>query len=296
MKSPTKETICGVVVTFHPDSDLPGRVERIARQVSQIVIVDNASGEPTIGQLRELGRSLPVQLIENSENRGIAAALNQGARWAAGRGYDWMLTMDQDSVVAENMVQTLSDVYQQFPAKERIAAIGSNYVDQNTSGKFLREEGLDCTWREVKTLITSGSLISLAAYFLNGPFREDFFIDCVDLEYCLRARSRKLKLVIARETLMRHAVGAATVHRLPWKTTGTSNHSPVRRYYLGRNLMVLAREYLFTEPGWVLWAMCALFKIAGLMVFFEKDRIRKLRYVAVGVFDGLFGNFARKVS
>jgi len=295
LRGPTKETVCAVVVTFHPDSGLTERVEKIARQVSQILIVDNASGALAREQLRTLCCSLGLALIENSENRGIAAALNQGAHWAAGHSYEWMLTLDQDSIVADDMVETLLDVYEKFPAKKRLGAIGSNYVDRNSSRNFLPRGGSGC-WHEVKTLITSGSLIPLSAYALNGPFREEFFVDCVDLEYCLRARSRKLKLIIARKTLMQHAVGAATMHRLPWKMTGTSNHSPMRRYYLGRNLLVLAREYLLREPIWVFSATYSLFKSAILMVFFENDRACKLKHMAMGVVDGLFGNFGRKVS
>ncbi len=49
---------------------------------------------------------------------------------------------------------------------------------------------------------------------------------------------------MANKPLMEHAIGAASFHKLPWKVSVTSNHSPVRRYYMTRNQVVLAREYL----------------------------------------------------
>jgi len=43
-------------------------------------------------------------------------------------------------------------------------------------------------------VITSGSLLPLATYADIGPFREEFFIDFVDTDYCFRARKEVDKL------------------------------------------------------------------------------------------------------
>jgi rhamnosyltransferase len=294
---PARETICSVIVTYHPDSRFIERVERITRQASETVIVDNGSSEQAVHQLRNAAIKLNVHLILNKENVGIARALNQGARWGQERGYAWALTVDQDSVVAEDLVETLSGLYEEFPEREKLAVIGSNHIDPLIRKPFWNFNGNShCAWHEVKTTITSGSLISLIAYKVVGPFREELFIDCVDFEYCLRARSRGLRIIMACKPLLEHPIGAATRHRLPWRMTGTSNHSPIRRYYMTRNRLVLAREYLLKEPAWILSTLYRHIKSTILMCLFEKDLISKLGYTALGFLDGAISSFQRKIG
>jgi rhamnosyltransferase len=195
------------------------------------------------------------------------------------------------------MVSTLASVYEEFPEKENLAIIGSNYKDSNGGNLFISTNRDDQrSWQEVKTVITSGSLLSLAAYSALGPFREEFFMDCVDLEYCLRARSHGFRIIVTRKPLMDHALGATTMHRLPWKRTGTSNHLPVRRYYMTRNLIVLVREYLRKEPVWAMSTLYSRLKSTILICLFEKNKFRKLGFTAIGIIDGLFSNFRRNPS
>lgn len=291
-----KESILAIVVTYHPDRSFAERFERLAGQVGAVLIVDNNSGVEAVSMLREIASSPKVRLVLNSENRGIAAALNQGVWWAREKGYEWAVLLDQDTVPSENMLDTLSSVYEQFASKETIAIIGSNSRDSNSGGLlFPIDRDGSRSWQEVKNVITSGSLVSLTAYSTIGPFREEFFIDCVDWEYCLRARALGFRIILASEPLMKHAIGATSMHKLLWKITETSNHVPKRRYYMTRNHLVLAREYLLIEPAWVFSSLYTRLKSMVRMCLFEEDRLSKLKYVAMGVVDGLFCNFTRNL-
>lgn len=295
--TPRKTDICSVMVTYRPDAGLTNRIMHLRDQVGKVVVVDNNSEIAELSALKQLSLELGVHLIFNNENLGIGAALNQGVRWATEQGYAWVLTLDQDTVVANDMVSTLASVYEHYPEKQKLAIIGSNYTDPNSKRLFLRPSQVNHSfWHEVKTVITSGSLVSVAAYFTIGPFREEFFIDCIDLEYCLRARSRGFKVVLAPEPLMQHSIGRTTMHRLPWKITGTSNHPPVRRYYMARNHVVLMREYLFREPLWVLRMAYSHLKSSILFLLFEQNRFLKLKCSAMGLLDGLVSNYGRRLG
>ncbi|MCV5902536.1 hypothetical protein OFN63_41200, partial [Escherichia coli] len=63
----------------------------------------------------------------------------------------------------------------------------------------------------VEFLATSGSLVDIAAFDRIGPFRDDYFIDAVDLEWCFRAWSRSYSCWIARAVAMEHTVGAGVL-------------------------------------------------------------------------------------
>ncbi len=295
-KRPHKEGICAVIVTYHPDAGFYERAALIASQVGSVVVVDNHSTSSAVSMLGNLQVSQQnVHLVLNEENLGVATALNQGVHLAREQGYGWVLLFDQDTVPESFMVNTLVSVYDSFDQKDKLAIIGSNYRDANTR-RAVFESGADeaCLWAERKTVITSGSLLSLAAFEAIGPFRDEFFIDCVDIDYCLRARSKGFKIILTCRPIIGHALGAATMHRLPWKESGTSNHSPVRRYYLARNYTVLAREYLLKEPRWVFATSYLLIKSCALILLFESDKVLKLRYWLLGVWHGLTGKSGKR--
>jgi rhamnosyltransferase len=286
--APTREEICAVVVTRDPDAGLFSRMEKIRTQVDRAVLVDNGSEDLCVSRLRELATSLRVHLIVNGTNQGVARGLNQGARYAKEQHYRWILALDQDTSVAADMVDSLIAVYHQLPDKTRLAVIGSNYTN-SVNGQLAAANPDDSHSRgkEVKAVITSGSLISLNALYEVGGFRDEFFVDCVDSEYCLRARSKGFRIALSSRPLMQHRIGNLTEHHLPWKMTGTTNHPPQRQYFMARNTTILACEYLGREPRWVLSTLWSRMKSLLLVCLFEKERIQKLRHALMGTLDGI---------
>ncbi len=292
-----KKSILAIVVTYHPDNSFAERFEHLAGQVGGVLIVDNNSGPAAVSMLREAAARLDMDLILNSENVGLGAALNMGVAHAVANGYRWALLFDQDTVPGSHIVEGLCQAYDDFPRKDRLAIIGSNYSEPDT-GKLrfspLATDGR--SWKERRVVITSGSLLSLPAYQVLGPFRDEYFVDCVDLEYCLRARSRGFRVIATSKSLMIHDVGEPTRHRLPWQQIDVSNHNRLRRYYMVRNNIDLARKYVLREPAWVLASLWTRFKSMILLCMFEDDKLAKVRYSAMGLFDGLRSKFDRKLS
>lgn len=291
---PKKENICAVIVTFQPDGTFPDCLARIEKQVDRVVIVDNNSNASTVARLHDLPSRLNVELILNDQNLGVAIALNQGVNKAKEHGYPWVLLLDQDTDPLDSMVETLAHVYVNFKQKDKLAVIGSNYWDRTTHQvRYAIESRGESKSVAQKTVITSGSLVTMVAFEAVGGFRDGFFIDHVDHEYCLRAAEKGFKVIMTCEPIMTHNLGAPTTHRLPWRTTGTSNHSPIRWYYMTRNHIILAREYLFKEPAWVIGTSWSRLKSLILMIAFEHDKISKLKYVGLGISHGLRGKLGK---
>jgi rhamnosyltransferase len=241
-----------------------------------------------VTRLWEIAASLGSHVILNSRNEGIARALNLGADWAVRHGYSWMLMLDQDTTVSPEMMPSLAQLFLRDPSSNNLAIIGSNYIDKATglvktdfapAGVFQAQE--------MVSVLTSGSLLSLSAYQTLGPFRDDFFIDCVDHEYCLRARSRGYRVIMTSHPVMAHGIGNLTVHKFLWKTIGASNHEPSRQYFMSRNTWILAREYLAKEPRWILHYLRAWLKSTVVICLFERQRYKKLKNITRGCIDGL---------
>src|ERR1700722_12684705 len=288
--------VCAVVVTYHPDAELPIRLRSIAQQVARVVIVDNGSTDTELAMLREIAADPAVVLILNGDNLGLACALNSGIQRAMAFGYSWALLLDQDSLIESDMVTTLIAVYQAFPDKEHLAIIGSGFRERHRrSPKAAKFEYSGEEWDEVKEVITSGSLLSLMAYSAIGPFREEFFIDYVDSEYCARATANGYRALKTRRPLMSHSIGRPTQHRLLWMRKWTGNHSADRRYYIARNNTVMLRESgKYILGSWALVGLLSCVTPWKRIALYEQSKGSKIAAVLLGWWDGIQGNMGRR--
>jgi len=289
---PSKENICAVVVTHFTDAGIGQRLERTKSQVSHVVVVDNASQSTSLERIQAAACTPGIELIQNPINVGVAAALNRGIEWARTKGYQWVLLLDDDTLPAPDMVATLIRAFEQFPARNQVAMIGANVAPEPASGGKQSQNGW---WRIVETIITSGTLLSLAAAEVIGPLREQFFLDCIDFEYCLRARRMGFQVLEVVPHIMQHMLGNPKTVRLFGLTISTYNHKPFRSYYRIRNFITLIREYAFWDPWWIIRMSYAITKIVVLILLLEESRASKFGYMLLGFYDGLLGRFTRRV-
>jgi rhamnosyltransferase len=219
---------------------------------------------------------------------GLAAALNQGVAAASAEGYRWVITFDQDTLVGANLLREAQAAYDSFPDKERIAVIGCNYVDR-ARGQLLIN--VSCPpalpWIERKAVITSGSLVSLSAFAELGPFLSELFIDRIDAEYCLRARAKGFRVLLAPVPAMEHSLGPTKGHATVFGTVSTPDYPPERWYYITRNSLILARKYFFNEPRWVSAGFVYTAIMFAKVLWLEDRRATKVRHAAAGLIDGL---------
>ncbi len=237
-----------VVVSYGSDPEcLAAQFERLLPQVATIVWVDNAS--PT--SLRELQFRWPAQRLHAiwlDGNLGIGAAQNKGIAWALEHGASHVLLMDDDSLPAPDMVQRLLDALAAHP---QAAAAGPRHFDPRRGlarTPFRRFRGwrlrtLDCSsveqvW-EVDDVIASGCLIPAPVLRTVGLMREDFFIDWVDIEWCLRARALGYRILGSCAALLEHTLGDRVIRVLG---SEISLHAPWRHYYQARNLVLMLRS------------------------------------------------------
>jgi rhamnosyltransferase len=245
--------------------------------------VDNGSGEETHRMLRRIAADSRVSLVLNPANLGIASALNLGVERARASGFEWVLLLDQDSDLHDGMLTSLINVRAAYPEPARVAVIGAGFGEETRAAPR-------AAWEEVESVITSGSLIPLAVHAAVGPFRDEFFIDYVDSEYCFRARAQGYGVIRTTKPLMSHAIGAPTRHDLLGKLKWTTNHSPDRRYYIARNDTVMLREYGgYAFGSWALKSLARRLRTCKRIVLYESSKARKIAAVSAGWWDGVRG-------
>jgi len=201
-------------------------------------------------------------------------ALNLGAELAIKDGYDWLLLMDQDRRFKES--NSIERMLKACLFYNKIAVIAP-ITSENLNNYFPYKNEFSI----ISSAITSGSLLNLKAFQEIGRFREDYFIDYVDYEFCLRARSLGYLIIQANFIILEHKVGDSQKH---WFMT-TSHHSPLRRYYITRNRLRTMYLYKGFDPIFYRSEMYAIFSETVKIILFEKQKLKKLYMIYKGYKD-----------
>lgn len=288
-----QKQICCLIITYNPDNNIFELVNTLENQVGKIIIVDNNSESRIQKDLIKITNQLGIHLILNEKNYGIAKALNQGIETARDMGFDWALTFDQDSKALCNLVATISKVYNIYPYKKRIGAIGVNSLNSdNISYCTITSNEI---YKERDYLITSGCMLSIEAFNQIGSFREDFFIDNVDLEYSLRLRKNGKVLLITKEHGMIHKAGnPISKNFLKIINVVSTNHSSNRRYYMARNHVILCLQYFMNFPYFILKTNYFFILSIIQLILLEENKKNKIWNTYKGLQDGFKSYFAHE--
>lgn len=286
-----RRAVCAVIVTFNPGPSLEENIRALRPQVDRIIIIDNHSTDAHRSRIAQIAAECSSEVIWNSRNEGIGAALNAGIRHALAKNeHYWIATFDQDSRVSPTFIDAMFQAYESCPFQKLVALIGPHYIFElgRSPGERDYAATADC-FREIKTTMTSGNLVHPKSFETCGMFNESFFIDYVDHEFCLRLGRHGFRIIEARGALLLHSHGLRTEHRIFNRSIVATNYTPVRRYYNARNRVRVYRKYCTTEPWWVTKDVFRLFKEIIKLLTVERNRGENLINIVIGAWDGFKG-------
>lgn len=298
--APSRSNICAIIITFNPDEKLPERVKNIRYQVDRVVIIDNNSNTKCIKIIKKICEDLDVDLIQNNSNLGVAEALNQGFNYIISfkEKYSWALTLDQDTCCLPSLIDNHILAYNDCPYTKEVGVIGSNYSEKTTSRLLHNALDKNSSWEEVQNLPTSGCITSISSYKDVGEFRNDFFIDYIDTEYCMRMRKKGYKVLISTPIGMIHPLGYYRVSKLHKWLKGkemVTNYPSYRHYYWTRNGSVLIWENLFDDLRWSLNEIYYIFiRRVITILLFEDMKLNKFGNMALGLFHAISSKKGKK--
>ena len=292
--------LCGLVVIFHPNDTVIENLRAMVRECGRVIVVDNGSEAGWRESLRSMAG---IEVMANAGNVGLAAALNQGMRRAAEQGFSWVLAFDQDSQPGPDFSRTLFATLRAHPEASRVAVVGANICETIEGGRehrwlcphpwlpgaFTKVPLRGHDLPSVTMAITSGSLFRLADFAVVGPFAEEFFIDYVDTDYCLRCRAAGRLIAVSSAARLVHAFGARDRRRWCGLTFAPTNHSPRRHYYIARNRLAMIRRHGLKHVHWLLFDLVNAGLLLVRVFAVEERKMTKLQAMIRGTIDGLRG-------
>lgn len=263
------------IVLYNPEMErLIQNVSAVKKQVNYIILVDNAS--ENIEEIRQYVMSTgEIFLIENSNNLGIAYALNQIMKYSYDHFYDWVLTLDQDSVCQNNLITE----YIQHVGTDKVAMFTPLIKDRNFDSELDIKSDTDY----VDKCITSASLCKVDAWKKVGGYDEWMFIDYVDFDFCAKLIIAGYKILRVNTTVLLHELGNGKRYKLLFKSPIVCNHNSVRKYYYTRNLLYFAYNYGQYYNKKKLYII--LLKSFISMIIYENDKLDKLKATFHGYLD-----------
>lgn len=277
--------VVAVIPTFHPSYGLVDRVGTLLDQVEAVVIADDGSGPGVVGVLDQLRRQ-GAHVLPSSSNTGIAAALNRGITSAHERGATHVLTIDQDSTLAQGYVAAALHAFVTLrEAGRTVLAVGAGVIDGHPMPAVDEFAGFP---RLFETL-QSGLLFDTARLRQLGPFDEGLFIDCVDTEMLLRGAAAGLDTFLSRECELVHQLGDTREVKMLGKRLQFAYHGPLRRYYITRNRAVMKARFARRFPGWAAVQVRDQTRFFVYCVLFGPDRGRQLLAATAGLLDAVRG-------
>ena len=198
--------------------------------VDKVLVVDN-SDKPT--DLSNINKTNKIEYISLNGNFGIAKALNVGLEYAFKYKYKYALTMDQDSRFSNNLIEEYRKNQQ-----ANVAIYSPFYLIDRKRKKNNKKDVQYLYWT-----MTSGNLLNLEYVKEIGKFKEDFFIDAVDYEFCLRARKKGYKILQCNKAILIHNPGITKTKKILFWNYKYGYMSTDRLYYQIRNLSYIAKKY-----------------------------------------------------
>jgi rhamnosyltransferase len=274
--------IAAVATAYHPDDRLTAVVESALETCTHVVVVDNTPGvEPTVADKISDPR---VKVLRSGRNAGLAAALNIGIRELPDDA-EAVLLLDQDSVLPGDVVSALA-AYLEDPTIGIAAPTPWDAAHDSSYDTLaaLRSEVADRT-----DVITSGMLIRRSALEKVGAFREDFFVDFVDIDFCLRLRRAGLRIVQDQRLKLPHSLGDRRVHGVGPLRIQVVHYPVWRLYWIARGASTLMRENVVRDPKWSVKAVLFLASWTWRTAAFEDTRLKHVAALVRGMRDGLLG-------
>lgn len=301
----TLGSICAVVVTYNIGNGFDTCFNSLRGQVDHAVIVNTSSDDgATARVLARTQAAHPefIDVLECPENN-LGMAQNMGIAHALEGDYDWVLLLDHDSRLRAGMISAMEQAYLDAENRLNIAIIAPNLVNAagESQTRFLRP--WFGYWFEQKHFTTDAPVIDhvlcVAASGSLIPARilrqedmqmdEDFIIDGIDTDFCLRVTTEGLRILAVRDAHLEYRIHRHKTHKLLGFTVTTTNRTPSRLYYLYRNRLKIWRRHAGERPGFMIFDVMRMVWELWRIILLESDKNTKLQAASHGLWDALRG-------
>ncbi len=266
----------------------------------KIIAVDNGSTDRSADRLSD--RFPDVCLIRNKQNLGFAAGNNAGIRYALEDGAQYVLLLNNDTIVSPPFLSRMICSAQAHPGvgilnpkiyysdpPDRIWYAGGRFSPWSGFARHIGQRARDgvrySRTREVNFVTGCALLIKTEVIARIGLLDERFFMVCEDTDWSIRAQKAGFKAIYVADAVIFHRESYTIKQKVgKW----------IRDYHNMRSSLLLARKHAqwYHWPSFLIFLGATLaFRTGGYFILGQFDRIQALYG---GLWDGIAsGNGSR---
>lgn len=226
----------------------------------ETVVIDNASSD---GSADEIGGVFPgLKILRNNENLGYAGGNNAGIEYAVKNEADYILILNNDTVVEKNLLKNLLEAVSQYPKsiispliysyekKEKVEFYSASWNPRAAVFKLTKEMPEKSYEKLViETAYAPGCAILFPAKLVSeiGHFDERFFLVWEEADLCYRAKSAGYKVLMCLKAKVWHKGSASFEGGIRGR---------IYQYYYFRNKMLWIEKNLRGKARILAFAVC----------------------------------------
>jgi GT2 family glycosyltransferase len=272
-----------------------GSLEKIEYKNYHIIIVDNHSQDGSYEKLKaEFGDRHTI--IEASDNGGFAKGNNIGIRYALEQGCDYILLLNNDTLVEKDFLNKMVECYER-------------YSDTGIVGpKILYEGNRDLIWfcggeinlkrfygfhygegqkdseefnKEREITFTTGCtmLISREVIEKVGALPEEYFMYYEDVDFCMKVQEAGYKIYYCPKAAIYHKVsassgGEASAFAIKWNTRNRLIFMNKYKYKVSSSSYIKSKLFFYST------------RVIKLMEYYIKEEKEKANALITGIREG----------
>ncbi len=295
-------TIAIIVLNYNSREDTLDclrSLELLTYSRAYTIVVDNDSSDGSVESIRS--QFPQIKLIETGANLGFTGGNNIGIRHALEAGADFVMLLNNDTIVAPDLIDQMVTAMVQDP-KIGVAGPTIYYYEQP---HVVWSAGGDIDWkrgttsmtaigsedkgqfgteaREVQFVTGCALLARREVWETVGLLDEQFFMYYEETEWCVRASRAGYKIV--------HVPQAMLWHKISIEARATS---PLTHYYMVRNRLLFLHD---TQAGLGSWLYTLSEYGRSLISWTLRPRWRDRRHLRAvtlrAIKDYSLGNFGQ---
>ena len=216
-------------------------------------------------------------------NVGLSLAYNVAWKYASEHGYDYLMTMDQDSRWVD-----LETYVGQIKSHESITQFNSVYFASTSAGNNVPFTPIDSGG------INSGAVIPIRFLDKIGGYNTDFFVDAIDDWLMLEAAKHHMECLLVGNSHIVQKYGEGGYGQFLWKRFKVANYAPMRLYGIMRNYLILWHDYHLSNELKKKIVIDFFFTWFAKIVLGESNKRKKLLAMFAGICDGILRRPSRR--
>ncbi len=207
-----------------------------------------------------------LKIIKNNKNLGFAGGINVGIKHALSQGADYVLLLNNDTLVKDNFLDKLMSIFKKYEN----AGITGPLIKFKKDGRLVYDFGGKInkifgrtTHNERSRILNKGArivdyvsgccmLVKKDVFKKIGLFDERFFLYYEDVDFCIRARNKGYLTYVSAESSIEHSLSKTVGKVSPIAVYNQTKSAFIfgKKYY--RKTIILNRLFIFVQTAYVL--------------------------------------------